>query len=62
LLILDHIKKNLLNNIDLVEICGGYGGLCLFIFKLSILFNISINSYTIFDLSEPMILQKKYLN
>ncbi len=55
------MEKNSLNNIDVVEIGGGYGGLCLFLHKLSDLFNIKIKSYTIFDLFEPMLLQKKYL-
>ncbi len=31
LLILKHMEKNSLNNIDVVEIGGGYGGLCLFL-------------------------------
>ena len=61
LLILEHMIKTNLNNIDIVEIGGGYGGLCLFLYKLSTLFNITINSYSIFDLNEPMKLQKKYL-
>lgn len=61
LLILEHLIKINLNNIDIVEIGGGYGGLCLFLYKLSTLFNITINSYSIFDLNEPMKLQKKYL-
>jgi hypothetical protein len=50
-----------LNNIDVIEIGGGYGGLCFFLYKLSHLFNIHINSYSIFDLQEPLLLQKKYL-
>ena len=62
LLILEHAKKNNLFKIDFIEIGGGYGGLAFFIHKLSNLFNIEIKSYTIFDLHEPMILQKKYLN
>ena len=61
LLILTYMNECMLNNIDIVEIGGGYGGLCFFIEKLSKLFNININSYTIFDLPEPLLLQKKYL-
>ncbi len=61
LLTLNYMKNNSLNNINIVEIGGGYGGGCLFMYKLSSLFDININSYTIFDLQEPMILQKKYL-
>ena len=62
LLIIDHIKQKSLSNVDIIEIGGGYGGLCLFIYKLSKLFDITINSYTIFDLPEPMMLQKEYLS
>jgi hypothetical protein len=61
LLIIEHIKKCSLNNVDIVEIGGGYGGLCFFLYKLCKLFSINIKSYTIFDLIEPMELQKKYL-
>jgi hypothetical protein len=62
LIILKYMQDCNLNNINIVEIGGGYGGLTLFIFKLSFLFKININSYTIFDLLEPMLLQKKYLD
>lgn len=61
LLILTYINECNLNNIDIIEIGGGYGGLCFFIFKLSHLFNIQIKSYSIFDLKEPLLLQEKYL-
>lgn len=61
-LILEDIKNNNLNNINIVEIGGGYGGLCFYIYKLSILFKININNYTIFDLLEASQLQEKYLN
>ena len=61
LLILEFIINKNLNNIDFIEIGGGYGGLCFFLNKISILFNISINSYTIFDLYGPCKLQEKYL-
>ena len=61
LLILTYMKDCNLNNVDIIEIGGGYGGLCFFIYKLSYLFNITINSYSLFDLPEPLILQKKYL-
>lgn len=62
LIILTYMKDNCnLNNIDIIEIGGGYGGLCFFINKLSPLFKITINNYTIFDLEPVKILQKKYL-
>jgi hypothetical protein len=62
LLILEFAQKNNLKNINFIEIGGGYGGLSLFIHKLAKLFEIKINSYTIFDLEEPCLLQKKYLS
>jgi len=61
LLILTFMKKHKLNNIDIIEIGGGYGGLAFFIIKMSQLFNIKINSYTIFDLPDASKLQKVYL-
>jgi hypothetical protein len=61
LIIFEHIVKNLLNDIDFIEVGGGYGGLAFFIHKLSPLFGIKINSYTIFDIKEASELQKKYL-
>jgi hypothetical protein len=61
LLILSYMNDCSLNKVDIIELGGGYGGLCFFIKKLSPFFNITINSYTIFDLYEPLQLQKKYL-
>ena len=60
-LCLEYIKNNNLNNLNIVEIGGGYGGLCFFISNLSSLFGVVINSYTIFDLPDASKLQKKYL-
>ena len=62
LLMFEYMITKKINNIDFIEIGGGYGGLCLFIYKLAPLFNIKINSYTIFDLLEASQLQKKYLS
>jgi hypothetical protein len=62
LLILEYCNKINLTDIDFVEIGGGYGGLAFFLYKLAKIYNITIKSYIIFDLPEPMILQKKYLN
>jgi len=62
LLILEDMKKHKLNNINIIEIGGGYGGLCFFVHKIAKLYNILINSYTIFDLVEASNLQEKYLN
>ena len=62
LIILHYIKQLNLNNLDLIEIGGGYGGLCFFLSNISKLFGISFNSYTMFDLHEPSQLQHKYLS
>lgn len=61
ILILTYMKECKLNNIDVIEIGGGYGGLCFFIYKLAHLFDITINTYSIFDLQMPLVLQQKYL-
>jgi hypothetical protein len=61
LLILTNIKNNKLYDTDIVEIGGGYGGLCFFIHNLAKIFNITIKSYSIFDIKEASILQKRYL-
>ncbi len=60
-LILTHMKECLIDNVDIIEIGGGYGGLCFFIHKLAHLFGITIRSYCIFDLPAPLYLQRKYL-
>jgi putative sugar O-methyltransferase len=56
--ILGDLKKiyNDLNNIDIIEIGGGYGGQCKIIFDL-----FKPKSYTIIDIKEPCLLIKKYL-
>lgn len=46
-------------NIKIIEIGGGYGGLCLFIKKI---FNEYDIDYTIIDLPEPGVLQNKYIS
>lgn len=60
LLILSHISTTECNNI--VEIGGGYGGLCLAINFLLKYFNVNIINYHIIDLSQPINLIEKYLN
>ena len=62
LLILEYMKKSKLNELNIIEIGGGYGGLCFFINKIAEKFEIKINSYIIFDLQEASNLQKKYLD
>ncbi len=44
LLICDYILKNSLNNINFIEVGGGYGGLAFFMHKLAPLHGIEINS------------------
>jgi hypothetical protein len=61
LLILTYMKECMLNNIDVIEIGGGYGGLCFFLNNIASLFKITIKSYSLFDLQNPLLLQKKYL-
>jgi hypothetical protein len=62
LIILDYIKSSLCKDeYDFVEIGGGYGGLCFFIHNLVKIFDIKVNSYTIFDIEDVQKLQKKYL-
>jgi hypothetical protein len=61
-LILEYIQNSNLNNLNIIEIGGGYGGLCFFINKMSSIFNININSYTIFDVHEACKLQSLYLD
>lgn len=60
-LILSHVKSLSLPNIDIVEVGGGYGGLCLAINHFANKYNIKINSYTIIDLPSPIKLQQLYL-
>ena len=61
MLALDFIKDINIQQLNVVEIGGGYGGLCLFMHKLSHLFNLNINSYIIYDLAEAQDLQYRYL-
>jgi len=61
LLILSYMKKLNLNNINIVEIGGGYGGLSYYLHKLSKYYDIVISTYSIFDLDYVSILQKEYL-
>jgi hypothetical protein len=58
LLILKYIQELGLGSVDIVEIGGGYGGLCLALHTLSK----NINSYTICDLLPVMKLQEMYLD
>jgi hypothetical protein len=61
LLIFDYIKSEMLNNMNIIEIGGGYGGLAFFMKRMAPLFGVKITSYTIFDLPDACELQKRYL-
>lgn len=60
-LVLRHMKSLNRNNLDIVEVGGGYGGLCLAIHTFAKKYNIAINSYTIIDLAEANVVQKMFL-
>jgi len=61
-LILKHFQSFNLPSYKLIELGGGYGGLCLAIHQFAPDYNISIESYTIVDLPSPLRLQQKYLS
>ena len=61
-LILKYLQSLNLPVIDIVEIGGGYGGLCLAIHHFANKFNLKINSYSIIDLPSACNLQKLYLS
>lgn len=60
-LTLQHMKKLNLTNHHVVEIGGGYGGLCLMINNLMSIFDVKIDTYTIIDLDVVVNFQKQYL-
>ncbi len=53
--------KFLENDMNIIEIGGGYGGQCKILYDLARYFNVRINSYTIVDLESSSKLQRKYL-
>jgi len=60
LLILEYIQSLELNNLDIIELGGGYGGLCLCMYHFASKFNLTFN-YNIIDLKYAGELQLKYL-
>ena len=60
--ILKHMKNININNINVIEIGGGYGGLSYFIKNLSYIYDIDISSYTIYDLENVGVFQTKIQN
>ena len=61
LLILKYMRECKLDNMDIVEIGGGYGGLCFILHQLAKLTGVHIATYTILDLKAPSDLQREYL-
>ena len=61
-LILTHMKENNMNNVNVVEIGGGYGGLCLAVNHLCNLYDIEISNYNLIDLPNVVKLQNMYLD
>lgn len=60
-LILSHLCTLNLPSVDIVEVGGGYGGLCLAIHHFSNKYNIKVNTYSIVDLPSISRLQELYL-
>jgi len=58
---LEHMKKKNITKTNVIEVGGGYGGLCFYIIKMASLFDIKIGKYTLFDLEYPMKLQDRFL-
>ena len=59
--ILNHIKVLNIDNLNIVEIGGGYGGQAFILLKLAKKINVNIQSYSIFDIKYPSLLQNKYI-
>lgn len=58
---LDHAISKNLDNLVIVEVGGGYGGLALVMLKLAEMRNITIKKYIIYDLPHVQKLQQYYL-
>ena len=56
------IKTKNFKKVNIIEIGGGYGGLCLILNQLSAIMGINIDKYFIYDLPETQKLQRYYLN
>ena len=59
--IINLIKDKNLQNVNIVEVGGGYGGLCLILNKYAEMNKITINKYIIYDLNPAQKLQQYYL-
>jgi len=60
--VIDHIRSKNLNDITIIEVGGGYGGLALTMFQMAEIFNIRIKKYIIYDLPGVSKLQQYYLS
>jgi len=60
--ILEYLKRLKRDNVNIIEIGGGYGGLAFFLSSLARDMGVNINSYTIFDLKPACSLQKIVLD
>jgi hypothetical protein len=60
-LILSHMASLRQTTMDVVEIGGGYGGLCFALHWFAPAYGILLNSYSILDLEQPLRLQQKVL-
>jgi hypothetical protein len=56
-----HIQSKNLDNVTIVEIGGGYGGMALIAHEMAKLLGLTIKNYIIYDLPGPGALQKWYL-
>ena len=61
-LILTHFKAKTSSPVNIVELGGGYGGLCLAVSYISGLYNIPVESYSIIDIDTITEFQKLYLS
>jgi hypothetical protein len=61
-LILKYMQSLNMPSLDIVELGGGYGGLCLAVHYFASMYNLRINSYTIVDLTNPIKLQELYIS
>jgi hypothetical protein len=59
-ILLKHIKDSKLENLEIVELGGGYGGLCLCLSHFSKILDVKISKYNIIDLDLVLKLQEKY--
>jgi hypothetical protein len=56
------IKNKKFTKVNIIEIGGGYGGLCIILNQLSVIMGINIDKYFIYDLPETQKLQRYYLS